>query len=165
MKKTNNNNKLAINVLPSSSSHIINTHTKSVFHTLQKKSIPWKRGDSSAITMSSCFKLSFVILFLCLLSSSFSSSASPLNSTYESETLRPQKEIQKLKLIRKQLQMINKPAVKTIQANPNSCFFLLYHVYWGSKQIYKQIKLDIFIFISSHNFFPTFYFILCFVSN
>lgn len=74
--------------------------------------------------MSSCLILSFILL-LCLLSSPLSFSASPLNSTAESETLRPQTEIQKLKLIRKQLQKLNKPSVKTIQANPNSVSFFV----------------------------------------
>ncbi|KAL1194137.1 Protein neprosin [Cardamine amara subsp. amara] len=65
---------------------------------------------------SSCLIFTFILL-LCLFSSSFSSSASPQNSTSENETLRPQKEIQKLKLIRKHLQKINKPAIKTIQSS------------------------------------------------
>lgn len=56
-----------------------------------------------------------LVLLLCLVSSSFST-ASPSNYTAADQTLRPQEELQKLKLIRQELQKINKPAVKTIQA-------------------------------------------------
>ncbi|CAN7133863.1 unnamed protein product [Brassica rapa subsp. narinosa] len=66
--------------------------------------------------MSSYLIFTFIIL-LCLLSSSFSSSASLHNATNESVTFRPQHEIQKLKLIREHLQKINKPAIKTIQSS------------------------------------------------
>ncbi|KAG7586570.1 Neprosin activation peptide [Arabidopsis thaliana x Arabidopsis arenosa] len=64
------------------------------------------------------FSSSFLrlILLLCLLSSSFSSTASSSNSTAADQTLRPQEELQKLKLIRQELDKINKPAVKTIQS-------------------------------------------------
>lgn len=63
------------------------------------------------------FSSSFLrlILFFCLISSSFSSTASSSNSTAADQTLRPQEELQKLKLIREELHKINKPAVKTIQ--------------------------------------------------
>lgn len=67
-----------------------------------------------SITMFSSSFLRLVLL-LCLVSSSFST-ASPSNSTAADQTLRPQEELQKLKLIRQELQKINKPAVKTIQA-------------------------------------------------
>ncbi|KAG5385613.1 hypothetical protein IGI04_037083 [Brassica rapa subsp. trilocularis] len=65
--------------------------------------------------MSSSLIFTFIFT-LCLLSSCFSSSASLHNATDENVTLRPQHEIQKLKLIREHLQKINKPAVKTIQS-------------------------------------------------
>lgn len=67
-----------------------------------------------SITMFSSSFLRLVLL-LCLVSSSFST-ASPSNTTAADQTLRPQEELQKLKLIRQELQKINKPAVKTIQA-------------------------------------------------
>ncbi|RID55734.1 hypothetical protein BRARA_G02979 [Brassica rapa] len=68
-----------------------------------------------SITM---FSSSFLrlILLLCLVFSSFST-ASPSNTTAADQTLRPQEELQKLKLIRQELQKINKPAVKTIQSS------------------------------------------------
>jgi hypothetical protein len=64
------------------------------------------------------FSSSFLrlILLLCLVSSSFSSTTSSSNSTAADQTLRPQEELQKLTLIRQELDKINKPAVKTIQA-------------------------------------------------
>ncbi|WZZ58600.1 hypothetical protein YC2023_058707 [Brassica napus] len=65
--------------------------------------------------MSSSLIFTFIFT-LCLLSSCFSSSASLHNATDENVTLRPQHEIQKLKLIREHLQKINKPTVKTIQS-------------------------------------------------
>ncbi|KAH0938302.1 hypothetical protein HID58_005763 [Brassica napus] len=58
-----------------------------------------------------------LILLLSLVSSSFSYTTSPSNSTASDQTLRPQEEIQKLKLIRNELLKINKPAVKTIQSS------------------------------------------------
>ena len=101
-------------------------HTQIAFFIpFKKKSLQWKRGDSSAITMSSYLIFTFIIL-LCLLSSSFSSSASLHNATNESVTFRPQHEIQKLKLIREHLQKINKPAIKTIQVKSKlSSFFFM----------------------------------------
>jgi hypothetical protein len=61
---------------------------------------------------SSCLFFTFILLL-----SLFSSYASPSNSTSETVPLRPQREIQKMKLIRKQLQKINKPAIKTIHSS------------------------------------------------
>ncbi|KAH0897551.1 hypothetical protein HID58_047119 [Brassica napus] len=58
-----------------------------------------------------------LILLLSLVSSSFSYTTSPSNFTASDQTLRPQEEIQKLKLIRNELLKINKPAVKTIQSS------------------------------------------------
>lgn len=73
------------------------------------------QASSSSFTMSSSISLRLILL-LCLASSSFSSStASPSNSNATDQTLRPQEELQKLTLIRKELNKINKPPVKTIQ--------------------------------------------------
>ncbi|XP_010415738.1 PREDICTED: uncharacterized protein LOC104701696 isoform X1 [Camelina sativa] len=90
-----------------------------------------KQQDSRCFHHSSSHQASFksdtmffssnvlrLILLLCLVSSSFYlSTASSSNSTAAEQTLRPQEELQKLKLIREELQKINKPAVKTIQSS------------------------------------------------
>lgn len=78
------------------------------------------------------FSSSFLrlILLLCLLSSSFSSTASSSNYTAADQTLRPQEELQKLKLIRQELDKINKPAVRTIQAISLFIFVNLINVYY-----------------------------------
>lgn len=96
---------------------------------------------SFTMVSSSFFRL---ILLLCLVSSSFSSSssASPSNSTAAEQTLRPQEELWKLNLIRQELQKINKPAVKTIQAvSP----FLKF-------SIWSMLYTDLFVEFSSNWF-------------
>ncbi|KAF8098636.1 hypothetical protein N665_0261s0006 [Sinapis alba] len=75
---------------------------------------PYQVSFKSVKMISSSFLR--LILLLCLLSSSLST-ASPSNSTGADQTLRPQEELQKLKLIRQELKKINKPAVKTIQSS------------------------------------------------
>lgn len=100
--------------------------------------------------MSSCLIFTLILL----LSSSFSSSASIRNATEESVTLRPQHEIQKLKLIREHLQRINKPAVKTIQVNSHyvylfsmcklsseTCVFVYRNITWFLKKNFKNKEL------------------------
>ncbi|KAF8081959.1 hypothetical protein N665_0855s0014 [Sinapis alba] len=57
------------------------------------------------------------ILLLSLVSYSFSYTVSPSNSTASDQTLRPQEELQKMRLVRKELLKINKPPVKTIQSS------------------------------------------------
>ncbi|XP_010552668.1 PREDICTED: uncharacterized protein LOC104822980 isoform X2 [Tarenaya hassleriana] len=65
------------------------------------------RGDSPDMASGLVIRS---MLFLCLFSVSLAG-----NSTAGDQALRPHDELRKLKLIRKHLQKINKPAVKTIQ--------------------------------------------------
>ena len=99
-----------------------------------------------------------LILLLSLVSSSFSYTTSPSNFTASDQTLRPQEEIQKLKLIRNELLKINKPAVKTIQViflSPPALSLI---------NVFIQISLFYFI-INMQAFYSVFaLFILCLFS-
>ncbi|XP_023643215.1 uncharacterized protein LOC17896230 isoform X2 [Capsella rubella] len=84
------------------------------FHHSSSSSSPHQEASFKSDTMFFSSSVLRLILLLCLFSFSTASSS---DSTSAEQTLRPQEEIQKLKLIREELKKINKPAVKTVQSS------------------------------------------------